>query len=54
MERYSTSRIINANQNYNEVSPHIGHNGHPRKHLQKINTAQDVQKKDPPTMLVRI
>ena len=29
----------NANQNYNEVSPHTGQNGHHQKSLQTINNA---------------
>ena len=34
------------NQSYNEVSPHTGHNGHHRKALQRINTAENVQKRE--------
>ena len=44
MERYSTSIIIKANQSYNKVSPHTGHSDHHQKDLQRINTAEDVQK----------
>ena len=37
----------NANQNYNEVSPHIGQNGHHQKNLQIINAGEGVEKKEP-------
>ena len=37
---------INTNQNCNEVSPHTGHSGHHWKDLQRINTAEDVQKRE--------
>ena len=36
----------NANQNYNEVSPQTGHSGHHQKALKRINTAEDVQKRE--------
>ena len=37
-ERCSTSlKIRDANQNYNEVSPHTSQNGHHQKNLQTIN-----------------
>ena len=34
----------NANQNYNEVSPHTGQNGH---HPQTINAGEGVEKREP-------
>ena len=37
----------NANQNYSEVSPHNGQNGHHRKSLQTINAGEDVEKREP-------
>ena len=33
----------NANQNYNEVLPHTGQNGHQQKNLQTINAGEDVE-----------
>ena len=36
----------NANQNYNEVSPYIGQNGHHQKNLQ-INAGEGVEKREP-------
>ena len=36
----------NANQNYNEVSPHTGQNGH-HQSLQIINAGEDVEKREP-------
>ena len=35
----------NANQNYNEVSPHTNQNGHHQKNLQTINAGEDVKKR---------
>ena len=35
------------NQNYNEVSPHTGQNGHYKKNLQIINTGEDAEKREP-------
>ena len=35
----------NANQNYNEISPHTGQNGHHQKNLQTINAGEDVEKR---------
>ena len=38
----------NANQNYNEVSPHTGQNGHyPKFFLQTIHAGKDVEGKEP-------
>ena len=36
----------NANQNYNEVSPHTGQNGHHKKNLQTINAGEEVEKRE--------
>ena len=36
----------NANQNFNEVSPHTGQNGHHQKNLQTINAGEDVEKRE--------
>ena len=48
----------NANQNYNEVSPHSSQNHHIKKstlkNLQIINTREGVEKRDPPTLLAGI
>ena len=37
----------NANQNYSEVSPDNGQNGHHGKSLQTINAGEDVEKREP-------
>ena len=37
----------NANQNYNEVSPHISQNGHNKKDLQTINAREGMEKREP-------
>ena len=37
----------NENENYNEVSPHSGQNGHHKKNLQTINVGQGVGKREP-------
>ena len=37
----------NANQNYSEVSPHNGQNGHHQKSLQTINAGEGVEKTEP-------
>ena len=37
----------NANQNYNEVSPHSSQSGHHQKHLQTINFGEGVEKREP-------
>ena len=37
----------NANQNYNEVSPHTGQKGHHQKNLQTINAGEGVKKREP-------
>ena len=37
----------NANQNYNEVSPYTGQNGHHQKNLQTINAGEGVEKREP-------
>ena len=36
-----------ANQNYNEVSPHTGQNGHHQKVYKKTNAGDGVEKKEP-------
>ena len=36
----------NANQNYNEVSPHTGQNGH-HQSLQTINAGEGVETREP-------
>ena len=40
------SYLKNANQKYNEVSPHISQNGHYKK-SKKINTGMSVEKREP-------
>ena len=35
----------NAHQNYNEVSPHTGQNGHHQKYLQTVNAGEGVEKR---------
>jgi len=42
----------NTNQNYNEVSPHTGQNGHHQKNLQTINAGGGVEKREPLALLV--
>ena len=37
----------NANQNYSEISPHTGQNGHHQKNLQTINAGEDMEKREP-------
>ena len=37
----------NANQNYHEVSPHTGQNGHHQKNLQTIDSGEGVEKREP-------
>ena len=37
----------NANEKYNEVSPHTSQNGHHQKHLQTVNSGEDVEKMEP-------
>ena len=47
MKRYSTSLIIrDANQNYNEISPHTTQNDHHQKCLQTINSGEGVEKRE--------
>ena len=41
----------NANQNYNELSPHTNLNGQHQKNLQTINAGEDVEKREPPHAL---
>ena len=41
-----TNQKRNANQNYNEVSPHTGQNGHQQKNLQIINAGEGVEKRE--------
>ena len=36
----------NADQNYNEVSPHTGQNGHHQKNLQTVNAGEGVEKRE--------
>ena len=40
-----------ADQNYNEISPHTGQNGHHQKHLQTVNAGEDVEKREPSCIL---
>ena len=42
----------NANQKYNEASPHIGENGHHQKSLQTIHAGEDVEKGNSLALLV--
>jgi len=37
----------NANQNYNEVSPHSSQSGHHQKHLQTTDAGEGVEKREP-------
>ena len=37
----------NANQNYKEVSPNTGQNGHHQKNLQTINAGEGVEEREP-------
>ena len=37
----------NANQNYNEVSPHTGQNGHNQKNPQTVIAGEDVEEREP-------
>ena len=37
----------NANQNYNEVSPHTGQNIHHEKNPQIVNPGEGVEKREP-------
>ena len=37
----------NANQNYNEISPHTGQNGHHEKSPQAINAGKVREKREP-------
>ena len=41
-----TNHQRNASQNYNEVSPHNGQNGHHEKNLQIINAGEGVEKRE--------
>ena len=43
---------MNANQSYDEVSSHTGQNGYHQKNLQTLNAGEDVDKGNPPTLLV--
>ena len=36
----------NANQNYSEISPHTGQNGHHQKSLQTVNAGEGVEKRE--------
>ena len=36
-----------ANQNYNEISPHISQNSYPQKNLQITDAGEDVEKREP-------
>ena len=42
-----TNHQRNANQNYNEVSPHTSQNGHHQKNLQTINAREGVETREP-------
>ena len=55
MKRCSTLLIIkrNANQNYNDVSPHTGQNGHHQKIYKQKMLEGAWRKWDPLTLLVR-
>ena len=45
---FSITNQRNTNQNYNEVSPHTGQNGHyPKFFLQTIHAGKDVEGKEP-------
>ena len=37
----------NANQNYNDVSPHTSQKGHPQKNLKVINAGDSGEKREP-------
>ena len=37
--------ITHANQNYSEVSPHTGQNGHHQKNLQRVNAGEVMEKR---------
>ena len=53
MKRCATSLIIrNANQNYNEISPHTGQNGHHQKVYKTINAGEGVEKGNALALLV--
>ena len=43
----STNYQRNANQNYNEVSPHTGRNAHHQKNLQTIKAGEGAEKREP-------
>ena len=38
---------MKANQNYNEISPHMGQKDHHQKNLQTINAGKGVEKREP-------
>ena len=40
-----------ADQNYNEVSPHTGHDGHHQKNLQTVNAGWVWRKRNPHALL---
>ena len=42
-----TSHLGNENENYNEVLPHTGQNGHCQKNLEKVNAGKGVVKREP-------
>ena len=42
-----TNYQINANQNYNEVSPHTIENGQHQKNLQTVNVKEGVEQREP-------
>ena len=42
-----TNHQKNADQNYSEVSPHTGYNGHDQKNLETINAGESVEKREP-------
>ena len=37
----------NVNQNYNEISPHIGQKSHYKKKIYKKKVREDVEKREP-------
>jgi len=39
---------------FHEVSPHTSQNGHHQKNLQTVNAREGVEKREPPTLLMRM
>ena len=54
IKRDSTSLMIREKQIKTRVrlSPHMSQNGHYQKNLQMVNAEEDVEKENPPTLLV--